>query len=131
MTKPILEAKLESLDGKTGKAKAVFDTGASVTLIREDCVPTGALVTPRAKPRRYKTAGQDGKVSAIGGLIMTMTFGDHVIKDEVDVSPDLVREMLIGVGTMQKWDISVVTKNGSTRVEFGRDLLDPEMEHID
>ena len=131
MSKPILEAKLETFDGKTGHARAVFDSGASVSLVREDCVPPGAYVVLRPKPRILKTACQEGKLSVVGVVVMKMAFGDHVIEDEVQVSPDLAREMLIGVGTMQKWDISVITKNGGTHVDFGRDLFDPEMEHID
>ena len=50
-----------------------------------------------------------------------MTIGDRMIQDEALVSPNLAQEMLIGAGTMQKWDITIRTQNRHTTVEVGRD----------
>ncbi|MBI4700730.1 MAG: retroviral-like aspartic protease [Deltaproteobacteria bacterium] len=131
MSKPILEVQIETLDERRGRARAVFDTGAHPTIIRESCLPEGAAVVRRAKPVEMRTAAAGGRLRITGATILVMTVGDRVIQDEVLVSPDLAQEMLVGAGTMQKWDISIRNENGHTRVEVGRDLRDPDIQEID
>src|SRR5438067_1373421 len=99
MGKPILDVGLETLDGKKGRARALFDSGAQVTLIREDCVPDGANVVRRPAPMQLRTAAQGGKtLEVVGGTILVITIGDRMIQTHALVSPNLAHEMLIGAG---------------------------------
>lgn len=131
MSKPIREVEIETLDEKRGRVRAVFDTGSHVSLIRENCLPAGAVIARRPTPQRLKTAAQGGTLNITGGLILIITIGGKMIRDEALVSPDLAQEMLIGAGTMQKWDITVRNENGSTTVDVGHDLRDPDIQEVD
>ena len=53
------------------------------------------------------------------------------ISDIALVSPDLSQEMIVGAGTMQKWDISIINRNGHTEVTVGRDMHDPDIIEVD
>ena len=48
----------------------------------------------------------------------------------VFVNSGLAQEMLVGAGTMQKWDISIVTQRGLTEVFVGRDMRDPDINDV-
>lgn len=131
MTKPVVQVELRTFDGKSGRARAVVDTGAYRSLIREDCLPLGATVVPSAPPRELKTAAQGGKLRVVGVVVLSIEVGDRMIEGEVLVSPDLSQEMLIGAEMMQAWDISVRNANGHTEVHVGRDLRDPDVQEVD
>ena len=131
MSKPIVEVELETLGGLKGRARAVFDSGSHSTLIREDCLPKGALLERREKPLRFKTAARGGTLDVVGGVVLIIKVGDRLIRDEALVSPDLSQEMIIGAGTMQKWDITLRNTNGRTQVEIPKDLNDPDFQEVD
>lgn len=131
VSKPIVEVDIETLDDHKGRVRAVFDTGAHPTIIREDRLPQGAAVVRRPSRQRLRTAAQGGTLDIVGGTILILTVGGRMIQDEALVSPNLSQEMLIGAGTMQKWDITIRNQNGPTRVEVGRDLRDPDVQEVD
>lgn len=131
MSKPILDVAIATLEQKSAHVRAVFNTGAHLTIIREDRLPPGAAVLRSPAPRQLRTAAQGGTLAIVGGTILVMTIGDRMIQDEALVSPNLAQEMLIGAGTMQKWDITIRTQNGHTTVEVGRDLRDPDIQEVD
>ena len=132
MTQPVLDVSIETLDARRGKVRAVFDFGAHPTIIREDRLPAGATVVRKPIPARMRTAAQGGTLDIVGGTILLITtVGGRTIQDEALVSPNLSQEMLVGAGTMQKWDILIVNENGHTRVEVGRDLSDPDVQEVD
>ncbi len=131
MSKPILDVVIKTLDDKTAQVRAVFDTGAHPTIIREDRLPPGTVVLRATTLRPLRTAAQGGRLDIAGGTILVMTIGDRMIEDEALVSPNLAQEMLVGAGTMQKWDITIRTVNGHTSVEVGRDLRDPDIQEVD
>ena len=60
-----------------------------------------------------------------------MSIQGKQIDDLVLVSPDLSQEMLVGAGTMQKWDISILDRDGHTELSVGRDMRDPEIREVD
>ncbi|MBI2059133.1 MAG: hypothetical protein HYT87_05115 [Nitrospirae bacterium] len=65
------------------------------------------------------------------GVTLVMTIGEKMIQDDALVSPDLGQDMLVGAGTMQKWDIIIRNRNGKTKVIVGRDMRDPEITEVD
>ena len=116
---------------KTGDAEAVFDSGSFFTILRHDKVPAGALVPQMPAPRAFRTAAVGGKLLATGQIVLVITIGDKMVEDSALISSDLAQEMIIGAGTMQKWDISIQNRNGQTSIEVGRDIRDPQITQID
>lgn len=111
---------------------AVFDTGSFYTIIREDKVPSGALVVREGAFREFRTAAQRGKLQVNGVLPMArIIIGQKMIEDSVLVSPDLAQEMLVGAKTMQAWDVTIKNQNGKTDIIVGKDMRDPEITEVD
>src|SRR5688572_8424486 len=131
MTKPIQEIKITTPDEKSAIVKAVFDSGSFYTILREDKVPAGARVLERKHARTFRTAAKEGSLSATGELPLVLTIGDREVDDLALISSELSQEMLIGAGTMQKWDISIVNRDGRTEVSVGRDMRDPDVIEVD
>jgi len=52
------------------------------------------------------------------------------INDIVLISPGLSQEMLVGAGTMQKWDISILNRDGKSALSVGRDMRDPQITEV-
>lgn len=71
----------------------------------------------------FRTAARGGSFSATGELPLVLTIGDREVDDLALVSSDLSQEMLVGAGTMRKWDI--------TEVAVGRDMRDPDVIEVD
>jgi hypothetical protein len=131
MAKPIQEIRITTPDDKSAMVKAVFDSGSFYTILREDKVPAGASVLKRKHPRSFRTAARGGSFSATGELPLVLTIGDREVDDLALVSSDISQEMLVGAGTMQKWDISIVNRAGRTEVAVGRDMHDPDVIEVD
>jgi len=131
VSNPIREIKITTPDERSAVVQAVFDSGAFYTILREDKVPAGASVLRRKHPRPFRTAAKGGSLLATGELPLVLTIGDKEVDDLALISSDLSQEMLVGAGTMQKWDISIVNRNGSTDVVVGRDMHDPDVIELD
>jgi hypothetical protein len=131
MGKPILEVEVTTSEEATSRVKAVFDTGSFYSILREDKVPPGVRILQHKTPRSFRTAARGAGLQASGEMPVVLTIGDRRIDDVVLVSEDLAQEMLIGAGTMQKWDISIVTRGGRTEVVVGRDMRDPDITAVD
>jgi len=82
-------------------------------------------------PLAFRAAAKVSKLSAIGELPLVLSIGEKKINDAVLVSPDLSQEMLVGAGTMQKWDITIINREDRTEVTVGRDMRDPEITEVD
>lgn len=126
-----MDVTIETLDAKRRQVKAVFDTGAHVSLIREDALPPGTQMMPSAPTRSLRTAAKGGALRVVGGVILIVSIGDRMIQTSALVSPDLAQQMLIGAGTMQEWHITVDNGNGETKVHVGLDLRDPDVQEVD
>lgn len=131
MGKLVLDIKITSPDERTATVKAVFDWGSFYSILREDKVPKGAMFVKRKAPRSFRAAAKGSKLLAIGELSLIMSIRDKQIDDFVLISPDLSQEMLVGAGTMQKWDISIVNRDGHTELSLGRDMRDPDITEVD
>ncbi|MBI4601255.1 MAG: hypothetical protein HY721_04760 [Planctomycetes bacterium] len=131
MSKPILDVKITSPEEKSSRVKAVFDSGSFFSVLRQDKVPPGAATVGLKTPRRFRAAGKGTQVSATAEITLVLAIGGKEIEDAVLISPDLTQEMLVGAGTMQKWDISILNRSGRTEVTVGRDMHDPELTGVD
>jgi len=131
MGKPIRKVIVSTLDGKSAEVRAVIDSGSHPTVIQENCVPKGTIVLPYAKPEVLATTAKGGRLKVIGETVFEIRLEGSRIRDNVLIVPDLSQQMLIGVKTMQAWDITIGNKNGETTVEVGLDLSNPDVNEID
>ena len=131
MTKPVVDIEVQSIEGGRAKVRAVFDTGSHFSIVQAAKLPLGAQVLEYPRAQTLKTAAQGGKLRILGRTVLILRVGAKRVSDEVLVSSDLSQEMLVGAGTMQKWDISVRNSGGRTRVTVGRDLDDPDVTEVD
>ena len=131
MSKPVLRVKITLVDGRSVTLPALFDTGSFYTLLRQDRLPAGAAVLNYRKAEFFRGAGRGNRLRVVGSTEVIVTIGKRKIRDTALVSPDLTREMIVGAGAMQKWDITVRNRNGSTRVLVGHDMRDPDITEVD
>jgi hypothetical protein len=130
VSKPVRDILISTPDEKSAEVKAVFDTGSFYTILRADRVPSSAAIVKRKHPLSPRAA--DGsKLAAVGEVSLVPVIGKHRIIDMALVSPDLAQEMIVGAGTMQKWGISVLNRNGHTEVRVGLDMRDPDVVEVD
>jgi len=119
------------MEEKTNKVNALFDTGSFYTIVREDVLPETKFVHWYPIAKEFKTAGKVGKIEIKGRTVLVIEYNNRRIEDEVFISPDLNCEMIIGAGTMQKWDISVINGKGISKIFMGKDMRDPEITEVD
>ncbi|MBI2060348.1 MAG: retroviral-like aspartic protease [Nitrospirae bacterium] len=131
MSKPTREIRITTSESKSVDVQAVIDTGSFHTIIRLDVLPKDTPVLHSPETRSLKTAGQGGEVHVAGTTYLVLRLEGKMIEAYALVSPDLRQQMLIGAGTMQMWDISVLNRNGDTEVRVGRDMHDPDITEVD
>jgi len=131
MSKPVLPVTITNSKGKSVTIPAVFDTGSFYTLIRRDCLPPATSCERLAEPRTLRAASRGSRLRVTGTTVLVIGVGGKKVLDHALVSPDLAREMIIGAGTMQQWDISIRNRNGRTRVVVARGMGDPEITEVD
>lgn len=130
MSKPILDVQLVTIEGLRARAQAVIDPGSYYTIVREDILPKRAAVPRYPSVRKLGMAGRGGKLQVVGTVDLEITLVGRRIQVLALVAPDLQKEMIIGAGTMQAWDISIVSRNGTTKVVVGLDMRDPDVNEV-
>jgi hypothetical protein len=130
MAKPILPITITTAEGKSRRVSAVFDSGSFYTILRADRIPAGAKVLLLKEPQTFRAAAKGTSFTATAELPLVLTIGRRRVHDVALVSSQLSREMLVGAGTMQKWDISITTRKGRTQVSVGRDMQDPDITEV-
>ena len=131
MSKPVVTVTIVTARNKAASLPALFDSGSFYTIVRRDCLPLGTAIRPLATPMRLRAATRGSRLKIAGTAELVIRVGKKVILDDALVASNIAREMIVGAGTMQKWDISIRNKNGSTRVVMGRDMRDPEITEVD
>ena len=98
------EVKVRSNIGED-EVRALFDTGASRTFIRNDIAKKIGSLVELTRPR-IATLG-DGENKIREGIFLEISLDDYVISTDADVSDKLAHELIIGASTMQEWGIVV------------------------
>jgi len=131
VSKPIRDVDIETANGKKTCVSAVLDSGSFYTIIRQDCLPRGAVVETLKVKQKFGTAKRrGGKLVVTAVVYLKMRVEGRWISDEAKVAPDLGSEMLIGAKTMQAWDITIKNKNGRTTIHVGHDMNDPDIQTV-
>lgn len=129
MSKPVFEIEITSVDQKSSKVVAVFDSGSFPTIVRLDKLPSQQLLK-YTKPEIYGGAVQGSKLNVIGCTRLIVEYKGRMFYTIAEVAPQLSAEMLIGARTMQEWDITIKNKNGKTEITIGHDMRDPDLNMI-
>jgi len=100
-----------TLAGSKGSAKcrALFDSGASYSIIRRDIAEQIAALVPVVDPEEwvFETARPGDLIQATHKVILDLRFADSkaVFSDQFVVFDELAEEVIIGAGSMQVWHI--------------------------
>ena len=113
------------LVGSKGEVEleALFDTGATYSLIREDIAEGLEILLPLKPPIEAKMATEENRLVVEKVVRLDFYIDGHRYSDEFLVVPELRREAIIGVGTMQKWHIVVDALNK-------RVIIDPKASEV-
>jgi hypothetical protein len=117
-------------DEKAARVKAVFDSGSLFTIVRESSLPAGTRIDSYKAPRHFGAAATGSQITITGTVVLVVRIGAREIEDWAYVSPDLSQSLLIGMHTMQWWDISILHVGGKTGVSVGLDRRDPELNEV-
>ena len=120
-----LVRKRLKLMGSKGEAEveALFDTGASYSCIRPELAERLEILTPLRRPKQLGTADENHTVRVTAAVRLDFELDGVVLSDEFMVVPNLRREVIIGVSTMQKWRMKIDLE----REEL---LLDPRVGEL-
>lgn len=89
--------------------RVLFDTGASVSLIRKDLAQELATLLPLPQPLRLEM-GDGHFAEAREGAMLHIKINGVTIWDAVIALDTLSEEFILGVRTMQKWGIKLDTE---------------------
>ena len=108
----ILEHDLTLLGSKgRRRLNALFDSGASYSIIRRDVAEELELLTPIPDPENYifETARPGELIPAHYRVTLELRFEESGARfsDEFIVFDDCSERLIIGVATMQKWSITL------------------------
>lgn len=111
-TVSVLEQEI-LLVGSVGRSRhlALFDSGASYSIIRRDLAEAIERLTPIPDPENYvfETARPDDVIRARFRVMLEFQFDDSpaVFSDEFIVFDECSEEAIIGAKTMQAWNIKL------------------------
>lgn len=113
------EVKIKGNKGQS-QVKALFDTGASRTCIRNDVANKIGNLIPLSSPRRATLGDGENKIEIKEGMFLEITLDDYSIDTTADVSPKLAHDLIIGASTMQEWGIVVEPKEEKVLIKERR-----------
>ncbi|MFO7780882.1 MAG: retropepsin-like aspartic protease [Spirochaetia bacterium] len=108
----ILEKDILLVGSKgTARRRALFDSGASYSIIRRDLAESLEHVTAIPDPENYvfETARPDDTIQALHRVSLEFRFDDSEARfsDEFIVFDECSEEVIIGAKTMQAWSIKL------------------------
>lgn len=107
----ILRKEIEILGSKgTRKVVALFDSGATYSIISENIAREIEIFTPLPQPKKLKIA--DGNYIRITHAVrIDFKINGIDLSDEFLVFEKLPEDVIIGASTMQKWRIKLDFEN--------------------
>jgi hypothetical protein len=123
MGKEVIQ-KILKIQGEFGhaEAEAILDTGASISLIKSDMVAKVSRILP-ALLKKVKLG--DGKTTFIvdKAALVAFELGGFWLDDVFFVSDSLPADMIVGIPTLQKWEIDIDFKTKEIKVGLTPDDL--------
>lgn len=105
------------------KVKALFDSGASLSLIRRSVVQDVATEVRMPRPVDFQLGDGEGRLATDKWVPLVITVKDLDISDNVVVVDKLAEDLIVGAGTLQKWRIKLDLENDDI-------LIDPHVTEL-
>ena len=96
---------------------ALFDSGSTYSCIHPDCVKKLATLEKLRHSKLLGTASTDTYVQINHATRLDFFIDDSMLSDEFLVVPTLSEEVILGVGTFQKWRIKLDFETDSVIVD--------------
>ena len=100
-------AKVIKLKGSKGEREvtALFDSGASMSFIREGLARELGMIEPLPDPLRFETAKAGEELVVDRRVVLDFYLDGDRLSDEFLVVPDdwATEEVIVGASTFQKW----------------------------
>ena len=110
-------------DQGSKKVMALFDTGASLSLIRRSVLQGVGTEVKMPRSVVFQLGDGEGQVTTENWVPIFMTVKGVDISDNVVVVDKLAGELIIGAGTLQKWRIKLDLENDDV-------LIDPRVTEL-
>jgi predicted aspartyl protease len=123
MGKDVIHRKLK-IQGELGyaEAEAILDTGASISIIKDNVATKVARVIPWVS-RKIKLANDKSffTVNKISNVLFELE--GYLLEDYFFVVDSLPADMILGVPTLQRWEITIDFKTKKVKVGLTPDDL--------
>ncbi len=102
------KVKLKGSKGEA-EAEALFDTGASMSFIKQSLAEKLGIIDKLPEPIEFETARQGDYIRAEERVALDFWLDGDRMSDEFLVLPDEVmsEDVIVGASTMQKWRIQI------------------------
>jgi hypothetical protein len=110
-------------DKGTKKVKALFDSGAFLSLARRSVVQNVATEVKMPRSVSFQLGDGEGRLTTERWVPLFITVKGVEISDNVVVVDKLAEELIIGAGTLQKWRIKLDLENDDV-------LIDPRVAEL-
>jgi predicted aspartyl protease len=113
------------LVGTKGRIKklALFDTGSTYSLIRKDIAENVETLLKLTKPIEMQTAKEKEVITATHRVAIDFYINGYRFDDLFIVAENLTEEVIIGLGTLQKWHMKLDIENKEV-------IIDPRATRI-
>jgi len=119
MSRVFQEVRIRSNIGESA-VKALFDTGASRTFIKNEVAKRIGYAIKLLKPRVVTLGDGDTKIEVKENINLEIILDDYAISTDADVTEKLAHELIIGASTMEEWGIVVDPKEGKVLIKERR-----------
>jgi predicted aspartyl protease len=89
------------------EVKALFDTGASRTIIKKEIAKRIASLIEIPKPRTIALGDGEHKIEVKEIIGLVINIDGYFLTTDADVSEKLAHSLIIGASTMQQWGSSL------------------------
>ena len=110
-------------DKGTKKVRALFDSGASLSLIRQTVVQDVATEVKMPRQVAFQLGDGESQLTTQKWVPLLITVKGLGISDNVVVVGKLAEDLIIGAGTLQKWRIKLDLENDDV-------LIDPHVTEL-
>jgi len=105
------------------ETEALFDGGATYSVIRKDIVEKLENLTKMRIPLKFRTAKEGAELTATEKVVLDFYIDNTRFSDEFIVIENLDEEVIIGAKTMQSWRFKLDYENE-------RVLFDPKVTKL-
>ena len=116
------DVELSAERGST-RASVLFDTGASLSLLRRDIADKMGTPMRLPAPMRFEMGLQGEYLEVRDQMALTFIIDGIVLLDSFLVADDLSEEAIIGARTMQKWGIRLDPEHEAV-------IVDPKVSRL-